>query len=55
MEKETAIASLIHWSPNVPKERIERWLEKLKEEGHIISETTQEYETKWGCPVWYIP
>lgn len=50
-----AIASLIYWKDGVEKERIERWLNKLKEQGHIQAEVTREYNPSWGEPCWYIP
>lgn len=54
-EEKKAIASLIHWSDGVDKERIERWLKKLQDEGHIQSQETHEYNPSWGSPCWYIP
>jgi transcription initiation factor IIE alpha subunit len=55
MNEKTAIATLIHWKDGVDKERIERWLKKLQEQGHIQSQTTNEYNPNHGEPVWYIP
>lgn len=53
--KRKAIASLIYWNSEVEKERIERWIAKLKENGFVDSSTTREYTPEWGSPVWYIP
>lgn len=50
-----AVASLIHFKDGVEKERVERWIQKLKEQGHVESADTREYNPSWGCPVWYIP
>jgi DNA-binding PadR family transcriptional regulator len=55
MNEETAIATLIHWKDDVDKERIERWLKKLQEQGFIQSQETHEYKTMFGSPCWYIP
>ena len=51
----TNIASLIFWKSIEEKERIERWLKKLQDEGHIESHSTHEYNPSYGEPVWYIP
>ena len=48
-------ASLIFWNANVSKERIEKAIKKLKEDGLIHSEDTREYNYDHGTPVWYIP
>ena len=53
--EEKAIASLIYWAPGVERDRVERWLKKLQEQGYIQSETTREYDSSIGEPVWYIP
>ena len=48
-------ASLIFWKDEVEKERIERWIKKLKEQGYVQSHYTGEYNADFGEPVWYIP
>ena len=48
-------ASLIFWKDDVEKERIERWIAKLMEQGHVVGHTTREYDAQYGEPVWYIP
>jgi len=50
-----SIASLIHWKDGVEKERIERWLKKLQEQGYIQAQYTGTYNPDHGEPVWYIP
>jgi hypothetical protein len=55
MDEPTAIASLIYWAPGVDRARIERWLQKLQEQGYVEGETTREYNPEHGSPVWYIP
>ncbi len=54
-DEQTSIATLIYWKDGVEKERIERWLKKLKEQGFIEGETTNEYNPNYGGHVWYIP
>jgi len=49
------VASLVYFSDNVEKERAVKWLEKLKNQGHIKSHVTHEYDEQFGEPVWYIP
>ena len=49
------IASLIYFSDTVTKERVERWIEKLKEQGHVEGSVTRSYDPNIGEPVWYIP
>lgn len=55
MNERTSKATLVHWKDEVDKERIERWLAKLKEQGYIHSAYTGEYNPEHGEPVWYIP
>lgn len=55
MNDEKSIASLIYWKDGVEKERIERWLKKLQEQGHLHSHVTHEYTPEYGEPCWYIP
>jgi transcription initiation factor IIE alpha subunit len=50
-----AVASLIFFADHVEKERVEKWIEKLKEQGHVVGSTTREYDPAIGEPVWYIP
>lgn len=54
-DERKAVASLIYFSDHVTKERVERWIEKLKAEGHVVGSVTREYEPEYGEPVWYIP
>ena len=49
------LASLIYWKSPTDKERVLRWLEKLKEQGYLESHTTHEYNPDMGAPCWYIP
>ena len=53
--KTTCVASLIYFSNEVDKERVEKWIKKLMDEGHIVSHDTREYDEQFGEPVWYIP
>ena len=55
MDKDTNIASLIFWRSIEDKERIERWIKRLQEQGHIESASTHTYNPEYGQPVWYIP
>jgi hypothetical protein len=50
-----AVASLIYFADEVEKERVEKWIAKLKEQGHVVGSTTREYDPAIGGPVWYIP
>ena len=50
-----SIATLIYWNDVADKEKIEAAIQKLKDEGLLYSETTKEYRSEWGGPVWYIP
>jgi hypothetical protein len=54
-DKPKAVASLIYWTDAAEKERIERWIKKLQDQGFVQNSTTREYNPDWGCPVWYIP
>ena len=47
------VSSLIHFAPEVPKERIEAWIAKLMKEGFVTSHTTREW--KGDGPCWYVP
>jgi transcription initiation factor IIE alpha subunit len=49
------VASLIYFAPNVSKERVEAWIKKLMEQGHVENHDTHEYNENVGSPVWYIP
>lgn len=54
-DERKAVASLIYFADDVSKERVERWIEKLKVEGYVVGSVTREYEPAYGEPVWYIP
>jgi len=49
------LASIIYWKDTAEKERVERWIKKLMEQGHIEAHTTREYNSYCGEPVWFIP
>ena len=49
------VASLIYFKDGVEKERVEKWIKKLMEQGHVSSHVTREYNPEHGDPVWYIP
>lgn len=49
------VSALIHFADEVEKERAMRWIEKLKEQGHVKSYYCEEYNPYYGEPVWYIP
>jgi len=51
----TSVASLIYFSDHVTKERVEQWIAKLQEQGHVYGSVTREYDPSIGEPVWYIP
>jgi len=51
----TEVAALIYFDKHVTKERVEKWVAKLKEQGHATSAVVGEYDTNIGAPVWYIP
>lgn len=53
--KNDSTATLIYWSSPADKARIERWLKKLQEEGHIDRAVTNDYCSSISGPVWYIP
>lgn len=55
INRETHLASLVFWSSIEEKERIERWLAKLKEQGHVDHYYTGGYNPDFGEPVWYVP
>ena len=50
-----SIASLIYFADGIEKERVEKWIKKLMDEGHVVSHDTREYDPVFGDPVWYIP
>jgi len=50
-----AVASLIYFADDVQRERVEKWIVKLKEQGHVVGSVTREYDPVYGEPVWYIP
>ena len=49
------VASLIYFADNVEKERVLRWIEKLKQQGYVDSHTTKEYDPQYGDPILYFP
>lgn len=49
------VASLIYFADEVERERVERWIAKLKKQGHVVGSVTKEYDSGYGEPVWYIP
>jgi hypothetical protein len=51
----TRVASLIYFADHVQKERAEKWVAKLIEQGHAVAATTREYDATYGDPCWYIP
>lgn len=53
--KPDRVAALIHFSSDVEKERVLRWVKALEEKGFVDGYTVREYESAWGEPVWYIP
>lgn len=53
--KNKQVASLIFFADNVQKERVEAWIKKLMQQGHVTGHCTQEYNPEYGEPVWYIP
>jgi hypothetical protein len=53
--KRKAVASLIYFADEVECERVERWIAKLKAQGHVVGSVTKEYDPGYGDPVWYIP
>lgn len=55
MENQTEIASLIYWNTGITKKAIERVIQELIRRGMVHSDTTREYNTEIGGPVWYIP
>jgi hypothetical protein len=54
-KERNVVASLIYFEDHVTKERVERWIAKLKEQGHVVGSVTKEYDPGHGEPVWYIP
>ena len=50
-----SVASLIYFKDGIEKARIERWIQKLKEQGYVQAHVTKEYNPAHGEPVWYIP
>jgi hypothetical protein len=50
-----AVASLIYFADEVERERVEKWIAKLKQQGHVVGSVTKEYDPGYGDPVWYIP
>lgn len=50
------VASVIIFNDHVTKERVEAWINKLMEQGHVINHDTREYNYDHDCnPCWYIP
>ncbi len=46
-------ATLIHWAEGIDQERIDRWIEKMKEAGFIDSSNTQDYNPDETAPTLY--
>jgi hypothetical protein len=49
------VASLIYFASDVEKQRVERWIAKLVEQGYVEGSVTREYDPAYGEPCWYIP
>ncbi len=49
------VASLIFFADGVTKEQAEKAIQKLVNQGLVVSATTREYNPQYGEPVWYIP
>lgn len=54
-EENIQIASLIYWNNTSEMERILKWIEKLKDAGHVRDAVTRDYNEDCGMPVFYIP
>jgi hypothetical protein len=54
-DENKVVASVIYFNSHVEKERVERWIKKLMEEGHVEGHITREYNPMYGSPTWYIP
>ena len=51
-----SVASLIYFTDGVSKERVDRWVAKLVEQGYARRADTREYDGSHGeGPCWYIP
>jgi len=50
-----SVATIIYWKDGTSTIRIDNWIKTLKEKGHVEHAITNEYEEKYGAPVWYIP
>jgi hypothetical protein len=50
-----SVASVVYFKDGVTKERVEKWLNKLMEQGYVVGHDTREYQDAFGSPTWYIP
>ena len=48
------IATLIVWEDGIDPERIKRWLDKLRDAGHIKTAQTQDFNSEYTYPVLYL-
>lgn len=49
------IVTMIVWENGVEFDRIKRWLDKLKDAGHIDYVNTQDYNEENTSPILYFP
>lgn len=53
--KNDSVASLVYWKPGVSVDEAQRIMNELVDRGLVDCETTREYCSTLGGPVWYIP
>lgn len=47
--------AMIFFSDSVEQERIEKWIAKLKEQGHVDNAQVAKYDPEFDCPCLYFP
>jgi transcription initiation factor IIE alpha subunit len=50
-----SVASLVYWRDGVSVEEAQKIMNELVDRGLVQCETTRDYQSEFGSPVWYIP
>lgn len=53
--KPTKTVAMLFFSDSVEQERVERWIAKLKDEGHVENSQVAKYDPDYDCPCLYFP
>lgn len=49
------VAALIIFNDNVEKQRVEKWIKKLKEQGHVQNADVKAFDSRMESPCLYFP